>query len=117
MGRQCAAESVPAVEEGIEEVIIKHTRTKRGVRTTEKVVPILIPSKEKKPAQSSRSKKGKQCQLDPESDRAEGSVVQSPFMDDTEAHQFVEEQLNDYPDLEHEQGQPQASVCAGLHLH
>jgi hypothetical protein len=83
----------------------------------EKVVPILIPSKEKKLALSSCSKKGKQRQLDPELERAEGSGVQSPFMEDAEAHQFVEEQLDDHPDLEHEQGQPQASVCARLHLH
>jgi len=115
MGRRCAAESVPAVEEGIEEVIIKHTRTKRGVRTTEKVVPVLIPSKVK-PGQSSRSKKGKQCQLDPELEMAQGSEVQFPSMEDTQAHQFIDEQVDDLPDVEDEQGQPQASVCARLHL-
>jgi hypothetical protein len=116
MGRRRAAESVPAVEEGIEEVIIKHTRTKWGVWTTEKVVPVLIPSKEK-PGQTSHSKKGKQRQGGPEPERAEGSGVQSPFMEDIEAHQFVEEQVDDLPDLEHEPGQPQASVCTRLHLH
>jgi hypothetical protein len=114
MGRRRAAESVPAVEDGIEEVIIKHTRTRRGVRTTEKVVPVLIPSKEK-PGQSSRSKKGKQRQLDPE--RAEGSGARLPSMEDTQPHQYIDEQVDDLPDLDHEQDQPQASVCTGLYLH
>jgi hypothetical protein len=108
MGRRRAAESVPAAEDGIEEVIIKHTRTRRCIRTTEKVVPILLPSKEK-PGQSSRSKKGKQRQLAPEPERAEQSE-QLPPMEDTETNQFIDEQ-------EHEQGQPEASVCTGLHLH
>jgi hypothetical protein len=113
MGRRRAAESVPAVEDGIEEVIIKHTRTKRGVRTTEKVVPVLIPSKEK-PGQSSRSKKGKQRQLGLE--QVEGSEGHSPTIEDTQAHQFLYEQVDDFPDVEPEQGQPQANVCTGLHL-
>jgi len=45
MGRRRAAESVPEVKEGIEEIIIQHAKTKRGVRTTQKSVPILVPSK------------------------------------------------------------------------
>jgi hypothetical protein len=116
MGRRRAAESVPAVEDGIEEVIIKHRKTKRGVRTTEKVVPVLIPTKQKS-RQSSRSKKGMQRQLDPEPEKAEGSGVQVPSMDDLQTHQFIDEQVNDFPDIEPEKGQAHANVCAALHLH
>jgi hypothetical protein len=116
MGRRRAAESVPAVEDGVEEVIIKHRKTKRGIRTTEKVVPVPIPSKDM-PGQSSHSKKGKQRQLDPELEKAEGSGVQIPSMDDSQTHQFIDEQVDDLPDLEAEQGQPHANVCTTLHLH
>jgi hypothetical protein len=116
MGRRRAAESVPAVEDGIEEVIIKHRKTKRGIRTTEKVVPVLIQSKEKS-GQSSRSKKGMQHQLDLEPEKAEGSRMQLPLMDDSQTHQYIDEQVDDIPDIAPEQGHPHANVCNTLHLH
>jgi hypothetical protein len=113
MGRRRAAESVPAVEDGIEEVVIKHTKTRRGVRTTEKVVPVVIPSKEK-PGQSSRSKKGKQRQLDPEQvEESEGHPLN---IEDTQTEHFFDEQVDDFLTLAPEQGQSQANVCTGLHL-
>jgi hypothetical protein len=114
MGRRRAAESVPAVEDDIEEVIIKHTKTRRGVRTTEKIVPPVISSKEK-PGQSSRSKKGKQRQMDPE--QVEESERHLPTIDDAQAHQFLDEQADEFLDLEPEQGQPQANVCITHHMH
>jgi hypothetical protein len=82
----------------------------------EKVVPIPVPRKEK-PGQSSRSKKGKQRHLDPEPERVEGSGVQFPALEDTQLDQFIDEQVDDPLDIEHEQDQPQTSVCAALHLH
>ncbi len=114
MGSRRAAESVPAVEDGIEEVIIKHTKTRRGVRTTEKIVPPLISSKEK-PGQSSRLKKGKQRQMDLE--QVEESERHLITIDDTQANQFLDEQVDDLCDLEPEQGQPQANVCITHHMH
>ncbi|KAH8995501.1 hypothetical protein EDB86DRAFT_2829415 [Lactarius hatsudake] len=70
---RCAAESLLPAEDGIEEVIIHHRRTKRGIRTTEKAVLILLPSKAK-PGQSSHLKQGKyNDQLG--SDTAEGSQM------------------------------------------
>ena len=113
MGRRHAAESVPEVEEGIEEIIIQHAKTKWGVRTTQKSVPILVLSKEE-PGQPSHSKKGRQHQLEP--DRAEGSGEGVSTMDDTQTHQFIDEQEYDPPDLETEESQPQANVCTTLHL-
>jgi hypothetical protein len=114
MPRRRAAESVPEVEDGIEEVIIRHSKTKRGTRTTEKVVPVLIPGKEK-PGQSSHSKKGKKPQMDP--DNAEGSQVALPTIVDTQIHQFIDEPAEDLPDLEMEKDQPQATVCTRYYLH
>ena len=114
MPRRRAAESVPETEDGIEEVVIRHSKTKRGIRTTEKVVPVLIPSKEK-PGQSSRSKKGKKPQMDP--DKAEGSQVALQTMADTQIHQSIDEEAEDLPDLEMEKDQPHATVCTRYDLH
>ncbi|KAH9024349.1 hypothetical protein EDB85DRAFT_1894332 [Lactarius pseudohatsudake] len=105
MPRRRAAESLLPAEDGIEEVIVRHRRTKRGIRTTEKAVPILLPSKAK-PAQSSHSKKGKKNdQL--ESDTAEGSQVILNSLGDTQSQQFIDEQMEGLPDDDMEQGQPQ----------
>lgn len=115
MGRRRAAESVPAVEDGIQEVLIEHRQTRRGVRTTAKAVPILKPAA-KKPGQPSRSKKGKQRQVDPEQMEGDASEGHLPTMEDTQEYQFIDGQVDDLPDLEREQGQPQANVSTGSHL-
>ncbi|KAH9005466.1 hypothetical protein EDB86DRAFT_2825116 [Lactarius hatsudake] len=105
MPRRRAAESLLPAEDGIEEVIIHHRRTKRGIRTTEKAVPILLPSKAK-PGQSSHLKQGKDDdQLG--SDTAEGSQVILNSLGDTQSQQFIDEQMEGLPDDEMEQGQPQ----------
>ncbi|KAH9048857.1 hypothetical protein EDB84DRAFT_1556524 [Lactarius hengduanensis] len=105
MPQRRAAESLLPAEDGIEEVIIRHRRTKRGIQTTEKAVPILLPSKAK-PAQSSHSKKGKKNdQL--ESDTAEGSQVILNSLGDTQSQQFIDEQMEGLPDDDMEQGRPQ----------
>lgn len=108
MPRRRPAESVPEVEDGIKEVLIEHRKTKRGIRTTAKVVPVLKPSK-KKPGQSSRSKKGKQHQVDPE--QMEG-VGEAGTIEDTPG---VGELVDDFPDFEPEGGQSQAMVSPRLH--
>jgi len=51
-----------------------------------------------------------------EPDRAEGSGEGVSTMDDTQTHQFIDEQEYDPPDLETEESQPQANVCTTLHL-
>ncbi|KAH9007925.1 hypothetical protein EDB84DRAFT_1447239 [Lactarius hengduanensis] len=110
MPRRRAAESLLPAEDGIEEVIVRHRRTKRGIRTTEKAVPILLPSKAK-PAQSSHSKKGKKNdQL--ESDTAEGSQVILNSLGDTQSQQFIDEQMEGLPvpDDDMEQGRPQPTT-------
>jgi hypothetical protein len=100
---------VPDAVKGIEEVVIKHTKTKRGtVRTTETVVPVVRPPKEKS-GQSSRSKKkGKQPQIQP--DEAEGSGGALPIIDNTQTHPYMDEQY-DLPDAAPEDSQPHATVC------
>jgi hypothetical protein len=50
-----ADEPVPAMEHGIEEVLICHRKTRHGVWTTEKSVSVLIPVKDK-PRKSSQYK-------------------------------------------------------------
>ncbi|KAH9008300.1 hypothetical protein EDB85DRAFT_2164631 [Lactarius pseudohatsudake] len=78
--------TVPNIMDGIEEVIIKHTKTKRGtIRTTETIVPIIKPQK-KPSVQLSRSKK-KETQPQHRPDGAEGST-----MHNTRVHQYMEEQ-------------------------
>src|ERR1700744_1696232 len=101
MGRRRAAESVPAVEKGIEEVIITHRKTRRGVRTTEKTVPVLVPSKEKS-EQPSSSKKGKRRQLHPA--EVEASKGQPSTMNAAMEHEFTDEQVDHLPHPEMEQG-------------
>jgi hypothetical protein len=112
-----AAESVPDAEDGIEEVVIRHRRTKRGVRTTEKVVPVLRPGKVNS-GQPSKSKKGKQSQPPSqlETDNAEGSGGAFPTIDDVQTDQFIDEQEDGLPDLGTEQSQPDAKVCTRHHL-
>jgi hypothetical protein len=104
---------VPDAVKGIDEVVIKHTKTKRGtVRTTEKVVPVVRPPKEKS-GQSSRSKKReKQPQILP--DEAEGSGGAIPIIDDTQTHLYIDEQY-DLPEAAPGDSQPQATVCIRLH--
>jgi hypothetical protein len=111
MPRRRAAESVPDVEDDIEERIIRHTKTKRGIRTMEKVVPVL---RKDKPAKPSKSKKGKQPPL--ETDIAEGSGGALPTYDDTHTPQFIDDQDDGFPDLGTAQGQAESKVCARLHL-
>ncbi|KAH9024662.1 hypothetical protein EDB84DRAFT_1564332 [Lactarius hengduanensis] len=78
--------TVPDIVDGIEEVIIKHTKTKRGtIRTTETIVPVIKPQK-KPSVQLSRSKK-KETQPQHRPDGAEGST-----MHNTRVHQYMEEQ-------------------------
>ncbi|KAI9436444.1 hypothetical protein H4582DRAFT_2078560 [Lactarius indigo] len=106
MPRRRAAESLLPAEEGIEEVIIHHRRTKRGIRTTQKSVPILLPTKAKA-GESSNSKKGKKDKaLDPAT--AEGSQMASASFKDTQAEQWIDEQMDEPPNDETKQSQPQA---------
>jgi hypothetical protein len=96
---------IPDAVKGIQEVVIKHTKTKRGtIRTTETVVPVLRPPKEKS-GQSSRSKKkGKQPQIQP--DDAEGSGGAIPIIDHAQNQLFTDEQEYDPPDPAPEDSQP-----------
>lgn len=114
MPRRRAAESVPEVEPNIEEVIIRHRKTKRGVRTTEKTVPIVVPNKKGITGQSAGSKKGRHPPLDP--NKAEGSQGAMPTMDDTQTSQFIDDHLDDFPNLETEKDDPQTLVSTNYHL-
>jgi hypothetical protein len=108
---------VPNAVQGIEEVVIRHTKTKRGtVRTTEKVVPVLKPPN-KKSGQPSRSKKRPQPQSQPDGAEGSGRAIPAIETDDTQTHPFVDEQEYDIPDVAAEDTRPQATVCIGLYLH
>lgn len=115
MGRRRGPESVPAVEEGIDELVIHHRQTRRGTRTTEKVVPVVIPEKVK-PGESSKSKKGKTRQADPDVTR--GSEVPTGAMRDLDEQAgFCPNQDEDYPlDPDIAFNRPEADVCAQFTL-
>jgi len=110
---------VPDIVDGIEEVVIKHTKTRQGtIRTTEKVVPVLRPRKEHSGKSSKSKKKGKQPQREPED--AEGSGRPVPTPDDIQVHPYLEEQGYDLLDTAEDsqpQATPQATVCITFHLH
>jgi hypothetical protein len=108
MVRRRADEPVPAMEHGIEEVIIRHRKTKRGVRTTEKSIPVLIPVKDK-PGKSSHYNGRQNGQLDPEC--LMGSEVNIPTINDASFHQCTDEQPYDHPDGDVEKEETQSNVC------
>lgn len=111
MGRRRADESVPEVEHGIEEVLIRHRKTRRGFRTTEKCVPVAIPVKDTL-GQPSKSKGGLNGISDPE--QAEGSQV-IPLTIDDASHECAEEQIYDHLDGDMEHDQFQTNVCLSYH--
>ena len=97
---------VPNAVPGIEEVVVTHTRTKRGgTRTKEKVVSIVLSSL----AGSSKSKKDSKTRLPP---TAQDSVSDATAQDPTEypeEHQFIDEQDHGISDPK-EQPHQQSSV-------
>src|ERR1700761_6367765 len=115
---------VPDIVEGIEEVVIKHTRTKCGtIRTTEKVVPVVRPQKEKSGQPSRSHKKNTQPQVQAETAEVSGRSI--PTHGDLQIglytdEQYMDEQQYSLHDAE-EYGQPQATrrapVCFTFHLH
>jgi hypothetical protein len=105
---------VPVAVKGISEVVSKHTITKRGtIRTTEKIVPILRPSKGTTSGRSSRSRtKAQQPQNQQnEVDASEGAP---PTFDNAQPHPYVDEDLYEHPEATSEGPRPQATtVCIG----
>lgn len=92
MGRRRAQESVPATEQGIEEVVIKHRQTRSGVRTSNTTLPVLIPVK-KKHGKSSRSSKEDRAQVDVES--VGRSTPLDTGIDDLQVPQYIDEHVVD----------------------
>jgi len=102
---------VPNAVKGIEDVIVTHTKTKRGTRTREKVIPVVLPKPEGS-GQSSKSKKGSPANSQPNtpgSERAIPTEVPAEYVEDA---QFPGEQDYGFPDPIAEPRRPQASVCA-----
>jgi hypothetical protein len=93
------------MEQGIEEVLIRHRKTRRGVRTTEKSIPVLITVKDKL-GQNSQSKKGGVS--DPE--LADGSQAIIPTTDNATLCQCDDEHVYDHHDVDMERDQPQTKV-------
>jgi hypothetical protein len=108
MVRRRADLPVPAMEEGIEEVLICHRKTRRGVRTTEKSIPVLISVKDR-PGQNPQSKKGQNGISD--SNLVDGSEAIMPTIDDATFHQCADEHAYDHPDIDINRDQPQTNVC------
>ena len=67
MGRRRGAEDVPEVEDGIDEVVINHRKSRHSTWTTEKAVPVVIlKNLMVKPVPSKQSKKKGKAQPDPD---------------------------------------------------
>ncbi|KAH9011462.1 hypothetical protein EDB84DRAFT_1445140 [Lactarius hengduanensis] len=89
---------VPDIVDGIEEVVIKHTKTKRGtIRTTEKVVPVVRPQKERSGQPSRPRKKGTQPQHHAENANTSGTAIRTPDSEDPHMHLYTDEQQPEYP--------------------
>src|ERR1700691_3372884 len=97
---------VPDAVMGIEEVVIKHTKTKMGtVRTTEKVVPVLRPQKESS-GQSSRSKKKGKLPQHVNKDGGSGGGI--PIIDNLQTDLYMCEDDN-LPEVAEQGNQLQAT--------
>lgn len=93
MARRRANESALATEQGIEEVVIQHRKTKSGrIRTTQKTVPVVIPVNQKA-SRSSRSKTKKKDQAVVE--LAGQSTPLDTEIDDLQVPQYIDEGAGD----------------------
>jgi hypothetical protein len=108
MVQRCADESVPAVQQGIKEVVIQHWRTRHGVRTTEKAVPVLILEKPKC-GQSSCSKKGQKAHVDPEF--PECSRGMDAIINEPKAPQYFDEDVYNTFNMGTSEGTPKKSYA------
>ncbi|KAH8984882.1 hypothetical protein EDB86DRAFT_2833344 [Lactarius hatsudake] len=107
------------IVEGIEEVVIKHTKTRCGtIQTTEKVVPVVRPQKEKSGQPSRSHKKNTQPQAQAENAKVSGRSI--PTRGDLQIGPYMDEQqysLNDTEEQAKEYGQPQPGSHATRHAH
>lgn len=104
---------VPVAVKGIEEVISRHTKTKRGtIRTTEKVVPVVRAPKVTSGQSSQPIKKGKLLERRP--DEGQGSDAPIHVIDDTQTHIYSEEQEYDLPDVAPERIHATVSITFNL---
>jgi hypothetical protein len=107
-----ADELVPTMEHGIEKVLIHHRKTRHGVQTMEKHIPVLIPVKDR-PGKSSQSKGRQRGLLDLECPK--GSEVTIPTIDNALFHQCTDEQIYDHPDSDMKNDQSQSKACLCCH--
>jgi hypothetical protein len=106
---------VPNAVKGIEEVVVTHTKKKRGTYTTEKVVPIVLP-KPKGSRQSSKSKKGLPSDPWPNNPRPKRAIPTEVPAEWLEENQFLDEQEYGVLDPIVEPSQPQVTVCGRFDL-
>ena len=115
MGRRRGPELVLAVEEGIDELVIHHRPTRRGTQTTEKVVPVVIPEKIK-PGESSKTKKGKMRQVDPNVTNSSKVPIGAIQYLDEQAGLCPNQDEDYHPDPEDAHDHPEANVCVQFSL-
>ena len=100
---------IPNAIRGIQEVVVTHTRTNDGtVRTSEKIVPIVVP-KPKHPRQTSKSKKKVQTQT--RRDDSQGQAHTIGTVGGAEGDHFIDDQECPGPEPTLEDGQPRTTVC------
>jgi hypothetical protein len=105
---------VPNAVKGIEEVVIKRTNTKRGTVTSQKVVPVVLPTIQK--GESSKMKK-KDSELQDQSSKDNQSemAIHTDAIDDTQAQLFGEHEY-DFPEHVAEEHHPQVTVRIRVNL-
>ncbi|KAF8268861.1 hypothetical protein EI94DRAFT_1699911 [Lactarius quietus] len=86
-------------------MLFQHTQTKTGrTRTTEKVVPVILPS----PAASSKSKKVSRDKIQAVGQESERAIPTQDQTEHTEEHEYPDEQEYGGPELTTQGSQPQA---------
>jgi hypothetical protein len=111
---RCRDVIVPNAVKGIEEVVVTHTKTKRGtIRTKEKIVPVVLPMQER-PGQTSKSKKNSPPQLNSSDTHVPEKVI--PTAHPAEDNPYLDDQEYLLPDPTTEESQQRATVRPDQHI-
>jgi hypothetical protein len=103
--------TVPDIVRGIDEVVTRHTQSKRGtIRTSERDVPVLHTPVEAsgKPSRTTK-KRGKQPHIP--SDTIEELVNATPMIDSLQTEPHMDGNDYDIPEPADDEGQQHTTVC------
>jgi hypothetical protein len=107
---------VPNAVKGIDEVVVKRTNTTRGTLTSQKVVPVVLPTIQKGESSRMKKKKGSELQDQSSKDNQSEMAIHTDTANDTQA-QFLGEHEYDFTEHVAEEHHPQVTVCIRVNLH